>query len=457
VFCYSNTLQILRAVPEISSELDECFVGDFLLDGRNLDLWSTVYRDIKRLPAGHLLKLAGSDTSIRRFRKLPIEEPLQLRRAEEYVELYRELLDTTVRERLPNAATALHLSGGLDSGAICAVASQIAGGRGQKEKVKAFTYGWNPFVEDPEPAFAKVTAQHLGIAHAIVEGQPLQIFEHAGEAHEMPPEPNDDVFFARLRRNVEKIAAHANVVLSGEGGDEVLTGQSWPYLVYLWEGRRWKDIVHDIGAYVWTHRRIPTLGAGIRSKVRGFIKREDPFRAYPPWLNEDFARKRNLRQRWLELKDSRRTSEHPLHSIAYELLHSGICALALETEDAGWQRVNLENRAPMLDVRMLTFLLRLPPVPWCMKKELCRRAMKGALPQSVLSRPKTPFPGDLLEACKGEQEWIARLPRTAPGRVELFVNWPKWCETLDDSKGSLRDTILRPASLFFWLKAVESV
>ena len=157
------------------------------------------------------------------------------------------------------------------------------------------------------------------------------------------------------------------------------------------------------------------------------------------------------------MKDSRRTSEHPLHSIAYELLHSGICALALETEDAGWQRVNLENRAPMLDVRMLTFLLRLPPVPWCMKKELCRRAMKGALPQSVLSRPKTPFPGDLLEACKGEQEWIARLPRTAPGRVELFVNWPKWCETLDDSKGSLRDTILRPASLFFWLKAVESV
>lgn len=38
VFCFSNTLQILRAVPEISSELDEYFVGDFLLDGRSLDL-----------------------------------------------------------------------------------------------------------------------------------------------------------------------------------------------------------------------------------------------------------------------------------------------------------------------------------------------------------------------------------------------------------------------------------
>jgi asparagine synthase (glutamine-hydrolysing) len=235
----------------------------------------------------------------------------------------------------------------------------------------------------------------------------------------MPPEPSDDVFFARLRRNEEKIAAHPNVVLSGEGGDEVLTGQSWPYLVYLWEGRRWKDIVHDFGGYVSTHGSIPPLRAGILTTVRRFIKSEDPFRAYPPWLNEDFARKHNLRQRWLELKDSRRTSEHPLHPIAYELLHSGICALALELEDAGWQRVNLENRASMLDVRMLTFLLRLPPVPWCMKKELCRRAMKGVLPQRVLSRPKTPFPGDLLEACRGQRDWIARLPRTAPGPVEL--------------------------------------
>jgi len=80
VFCYSNTLQILRAVPEISSELDECFVGDFLLAGRNLDLWSTVYRDVKRLPAGHVLELAGSDASIRRFRKLPIEQSGQPRR-----------------------------------------------------------------------------------------------------------------------------------------------------------------------------------------------------------------------------------------------------------------------------------------------------------------------------------------------------------------------------------------
>src|ERR1700760_102154 len=33
MFCFSNTLQALRLVPEISSELDEIFIGDFLLQG----------------------------------------------------------------------------------------------------------------------------------------------------------------------------------------------------------------------------------------------------------------------------------------------------------------------------------------------------------------------------------------------------------------------------------------
>jgi hypothetical protein len=40
--------------------------------------------------------------------------------------------------------------------------------------------------------------------------------------------------------------------------------------------------------------------------------------------------------------------------------------------------------------------------------------------------------------------------------MEVFVNWGKWCETLCDSEGSLKATILRPAGLFFWFKAVES-
>jgi len=95
VFCFSNTLQILPRVPELSGQLDETFLGDFLTHGWNLDLERTVYRDIHRLPSGHLLKFSINALTVRRFRKLPIEEPHHLGRPEEYLQTYLDLLNLT--------------------------------------------------------------------------------------------------------------------------------------------------------------------------------------------------------------------------------------------------------------------------------------------------------------------------------------------------------------------------
>jgi asparagine synthase (glutamine-hydrolysing) len=456
MFCFANTLHILRSVPEISDDLDESFLGDFLIEGWNVEPARTVYRDIKRLPAGHLLKLSNRNISVRRFRKLPIEEPLHLKRPEEYLEAYRDLVKLAVSDRLPEGETSLYLSGGLDSSSVSAVASQIAAMRSQKHKLKAFTLSWNPYFDDPEPAFAKITAQHLGIAQEVLQEEDLKPFEGAESEEGRTPEPDDEIFFAQARRHYKRIAAHSSVVLAGDGGDDILTGQAWPYLVQLWQKREWREIAREFGGYFWTHKRIPPLRGGFRTRIRQLLRPEDSYAGYPEWLNDEFAKRVNLKQRWLDLKNRAKNVEHPLHPEAYEALHDGYWASVLEVEDAGWTRVRLETRAPLLDLRMLAFLLRLPPVPWCMNKELCRQAMRNALPHAVLTRPKTPLLGNPTKACGTEGDWIASLPRQGPGRIETFVNWSKWCETLSLSKGSLTWMILRPAGLFHWLKSVEN-
>jgi asparagine synthase (glutamine-hydrolysing) len=456
VFCFGNTLQILPLVPEVSRELDESFLGDYLLEGWSSDDASTVYRDIRRLPAGHLLRFSNATVEVLRFRKLSIEEPLQLSRPEEYLEAYRELLEITVRDRLPQGRTALYLSGGLDSSSVCAVASQIATDRGEKEQLKAFTIGWNRFFDDPEPHFAGITAQHLGLAHEIIQATELHPYEQAQSKGGCTPEPDDEIFFALEQRKSQKIAAHANIVISGDGGDDVQIGQSWAYLTYLWAKNDWMKIARDFGGYLWSHRSIPPLHGGFRTKFLKFLNAEDPYAGYPDWLNSDFEARYNLRHKWYALKNRRRNIEHPTHPLAYRTLHQGYWAAVLEMEDAGWNRVCLESRAPLLDLRLLTFLLRLPPVPWCMNKYLGRQAMKNLLPDKITKRPKTPFVGEPVEKCGEPADWLASLPKSSLGRVEEFVNWPKWCETLYRSKGSLTSGILRPAGLFHWLKAVES-
>ena len=148
--------------------------------------------------------------------------------------------------------------------------------------------------------------------------------------------------------------------------------------------------------------------------------------------------------------------EHPTHPDAYERLHSGYWANVLEEEDAGWTRVHLETRAPLLDLRLLKFLLRLPPVPWCVHKEIMRQSMRELLPVEILRRPKTPLMLDLLEAVQKQSGWRPEIEKKPPQTMAEFVKWSSWLATLENPKGLLTWENLYPLFLSRWLKGIEN-
>jgi len=451
---FGNTLGVFAEVRELSRELDEIFVADFLASGVIADLERTIYRSIRRLPAGHSLKFAAGGLQVRRFYTLPIEEPLTFSRSQEYLDAYVEVLRTAVRDRLPQGNAALYLSGGLDSGSVCAVAGEIAAECGGKKHLKAFTLSWQRSFDDPEPQFAKLSARHIGIAHEVLIQPKYTPLTEGDPPSWNTPEPDPDAFFESWQMHFQDVAVHSNVVISGDGGDDVLMGQSWPYLVQLWRERNWQRLAQDFGGYLWTHGRLPPLRAGLRAKLRGLLRREDQYAGFPRWLNPGFEAKLHLKQRWTE-RTNPTVPEHPHHPRAYQALHSGYWADVLEREDAGWNGVRLEARAPLLDLRVLRFMLRIPPVPWCMNKELARKAIGRRLPQPVVDRPKTPLPRDPISLCAKPLDWPERF-RGGWGPIEMFVNWTKWCETLNEPQGSLSWLSIRPISLLCWLKAVEN-
>jgi asparagine synthase (glutamine-hydrolysing) len=453
IFRFSNTLNVLRLGPGISDALDDLFVRDFLLTGLCNDPTRTVWRDIRRLPAGHRLVLSSGQIQVQRFRSLPVEEPLRLKDASEYLENYRDLLVQAVAERLPKAKVSLYLSGGLDSGSVCATASQISRDNGTFPALKAFTIGWRPLFDDPEPRFAHLTARHLGLAHDILEENSIHPDEHQPAAS--APEPSAEFFLNRDRRFYQAISRHARVVLSGDGGDDVLSGQSWPYLKHLYKRGDLGDIVKSFGGYLVAHRRFPPLRGGFRNKIRRLLGAQDVPQQLPAWLNEGFA-KGGLLASGERFKERPPVEEHPLHPDAYRGLHSGYWASVHENEDAGCTGVTLETRAPLLDLRILRFLLRLPPVPWCINKELSRSAMKGLLPENVLARPKAPLLEDPLEACWQKEGWRPNLDKNPPKRVHEFVKWEYWLATLENSKGYFHYEYLYPLSFSLWLKAIEN-
>jgi len=91
-----------------------------------------------------------------------------------------------------------------------------------------------------------------------------------------------------------------------------------------------------------------------------------------------------------------------------------------ESEDTAWTGVPVELRAPLLDQRLLRFLLRVPPVPWCMDKELLREASVACWPEAVRARRKLPFLGDSIKHFIESKKWRPLpLPEPAPELQKL--------------------------------------
>ncbi len=455
MFCCSNTLEALLLVPEIAHELDEVFVGEFLLRGYCSDPSRTIYSQIRRLPAGHLLKYQDDSIAVTRFLTLPVEEPLHFSHPEEYLESYRQLLHEAVRDRLPLGPVSLYLSGGLDSGSVCAVAAQLAAERANREQLKVFTVSWRPLFADPEPHFASLTANHLGLSQQILEDPNFAPFASAEFLERPSPEPNIEAFSSRAKQNYRRMSAHSPVILSGDGGDDVLTGESWPYFAKLWATGDWSVVLRTIGSFFLAHGRIPPLRTGIRGKLRGLLPGRADSDGYPNWLNPEFESRVGLRERG-RISEPPMLPRHPVHPQAYASLHRGFWSSVLESEDAGNTHVALETRAPLLDLRVLRFLLRLPPVPWCMDKELTRRSMQDYLPDSILKRPKTPMLEDPLEQCFKVGHWSLPSLDDPPTAIHRFIAWKKWTTTLESAKGLTSGPNLFALAFVRWLKDVEN-
>ena len=238
VLIFSNTMQAVLSTSSVSRELDEEFIADFLLGYPYHNPSRTVYRDIRRLPPGHVLEFSKTGLSVRRIANTPVEDVLVLKHDEEYVEEFRRLFTLSVRDQLPPIDTTVLLSGGLDSTtlAACAVSLRRRTTPGSNLNLRALSVDSRPVVDDPESDLASRFAESLGI--------PCQI-AHSGDAlpfagwENLPapfPEPVLDPYSDYYLSNYRLIARQSRVVLTGSGGDEVLRLQARPYLKFLYNG-----------------------------------------------------------------------------------------------------------------------------------------------------------------------------------------------------------------------------
>jgi asparagine synthase (glutamine-hydrolysing) len=365
-------------------DLDDLWIADFLCQGYGLDAERAVYRQISRLPPAHRLTFADSEPVVRRYWRLAIDEPLRLRGGDT-VERFLDLTAQAITDRLPAGRVGIAMSGGLDSTTLAACAVQASG---DPARVVAECFHYETAMRDEEKHFATLVARHLGIELKVRAADDLT-YDPAWRTRGIrQAEPSLSVVRAEPDRRIALGQADlAPVWFFGEGPDNALVYERNAYLGWLLGRRDWARLAAAAlssllakGADGW--------GATLaRLAGRRAVESEPP--AVPSWLDRGLVEELKLQERYRDRAAGE--APHPWHPRAIASFNDAIWPSLLEELDFDAALSPVVWRHPYLDLRVLEFMLSVPPVPWARRKLLLRRAMHGRLPRAVLERRKAPL------------------------------------------------------------------
>jgi asparagine synthase (glutamine-hydrolysing) len=257
--------------------------------------------------------------------------------------------------------------------------------------------------------------------------------------------------------NIRKVSNHSRIIFNGEGADGGLAGST---VVKLFKQMSPQDLSIDVVACLFKHHLKPPIGSRMLSKFRQWKRSESAESStYPVWLDRGFATRLNLADRWQQIKkNTPNIYSHPRANAYLLMSDSLLWASFLEDYDPGFTQIQSQIRMPYLDLRVINYLLALPPLPWCVSKYLLRAAMRNRLPPEISRRPKTLLAKDpyfvRIDKMERKLDWHKNMPSHLRDFTDLDIT--QKTITTEDSPLKTWEK-LRVISLGYWLNRQQYV
>jgi asparagine synthase (glutamine-hydrolysing) len=441
----SNTIDCIRLHPAVSRDLHDPAIADFLLFGVNQDAESTSFRDIRRLPPAHAMTWTKHGRRDRRYWTLAIEDPIFFKRAADYSDRFVELLNGALRDRLRTRRVGILMSGGIDSPTLAATALHLLRADPSDFSLQAITSVYDRLIPDAERYYAGVVADHLHIPIRYdVRDDEVSIAQWDDVSVHTPEPVDNPPAFAASVKFFDAVVDDARVFLYGEGPDNALRYEWRPYLSYLLARRDITRLMRAVSSDLLMHRRIP-FWSSIRHRIRQARASTELVEEYPVWITDEIAARCECKARWEMPRRPR--SAHPTKPAAYSSLHDARWQALFEDCDLSGALSRAEIRHPFLDLRVLQYMLALPPMPWCRNKAIIRRTMRTHLPRQVIRRRKT----SVAASPDFERVKASGLPRLVASPDLLRYVIPDRIPRVARDAMQLR-SMLRPLGLNYWLR-----
>jgi asparagine synthase (glutamine-hydrolysing) len=360
--------------------IDRSAVRDYLFHGY-IPAPKTIYQGICKLPAGHALTWADGRATVERYwHPTPALAARSL--ADTAQELDGLLQEVVPAHTLSDVPVGVFLSGGMDSALTTYYLE------------RPHTYSLGFAGARSELAAARQAAEHLNTVHTEMSAQAADF----GEALDAIPRLFDEPFGDSAAWSNYLIAQCAHrevkVALSGEGGDEIFCGyprywsrvggRSSPWNRFL--ARRLPPLSrlgHSMQrqSYVGLPAFAAALGGMTAAQIESLLSKD--------WQQEEYDYLWFYRQFWRE-------GLPPLEQLRWLDLNTDLAEGLLTKVDRTSMAHSLEVRPPLLDHRLVEFMLSVDPALLVDQhkrrgKLLVRSLMQPRLPPGYLDRPKSGF------------------------------------------------------------------
>ena len=395
----------LRALPrgEIDLEALDCFLAFNFVPAPY-----SIFRATRKLEPGHVLVWERGETTVTRYAQLRPTAAPEVRREEEaeLVEELRARLRDSVRAHLvSDVPVGVLLSGGVDSGALAALAAQES-----SEPLRTFSIGFeeSSFSELGE---ARRVADLYGTRHRelVVRPNAALLLPALADAFDEPFADSS----ALPTYLVSQLAAQdVKVALSGEGGDELFGG----YYTYVADllaeragglARLARPVVDRLPS---SDRRVP-----LEYKAKRFVRAAHlpPLERHHAWkeIFSDAARSELTGRAAttgplavLDMPYAAGEGAELLTRLQYVDFSVHLVDDLLTKTDRASMAHSLEARCPILDHRVVELAAAQPSERHAnagITKRLLREVVRPWVPAEVLQRPKRGFGVPLRSWFKG--------------------------------------------------------
>lgn len=371
ILAFASEVKAFLALPDFVARPDPFALAEHLTF-QNTFGERTLFHGVSLLSAGHYLLCEGGEARLTRYWDLTFR-PEAIGEAEEWAGGLRERFEAaTERQLMSDVPLGTYLSGGMDTGAISAVAARRIPG------MHTFTCGFDVprdasdlerFFDEREES--RELARYLGTVHHELELGPDALAPALPLVVWHLDEPRVGISY-QVYYTAELIRRHVTVVLSGVGGDELFAGYPW----------RYEPLLHLQGE--------PFLQAAYHHWMR-FLTDEEKRDLFTDEVNRalgDFSTYESFRQAMNGAKGA-----DPLHQALYYDFKTFLNGL-LVVDDKLSMAHSVEARVPFLDNDLAEYAARMPSeLKYAdgQGKVVLRRAMEGLLPEETIYRRKQGF------------------------------------------------------------------